>query len=308
VYKRQAFSFAGISLLIFWSLPLDSLDFVELPDFNAGPEMFVLSGVMMVAGAVWALVYNSDILLGLVTRLLSPFGSLLPVVRIAIAYPMSSKFRTGLTIAMFALVIFMLAFMSVFVNMINEAIDKETASDALDHHIRISVLRAKPIPDLETAIAAAPELRAEDFVNIERGGADFFPDGSGNDFDIYRIKLADGADDGEIARTLESVFVEHALVTEVLEEEIQAARSMMNSIFNLMQAFMGLGLIVGSASIGIVSTRAVATSPGSGFSFSIPWDTLGIVAVIAYAVSMLTTWLPSWQAAHIYPAEALRYE
>ena len=126
---------------------------------------------------------------------------------------------------------------------------------------------------------------------------------------------------------------------------------------------VGLGLVVGSASIGIVSTRAVverrqqigvlraigyrpwmiqwsflleasfiallgitlgislaliqaynffngalAAEPGSEFSFSIPWVTLGIIAAISYAVSMLTTYLPSWQAAHIYPAEALRYE
>jgi lipoprotein-releasing system permease protein len=44
------------------------------------------------------------------------------------------------------------------------------------------------------------------------------------------------------------------------------------------------------------------------FTFSIPWATLGIVAAIAYGTSLLTTLLPSWQAARIYPAEALRYE
>ncbi len=361
VRDRIAFSFAGLSLLIFWSLPLDAFEFANLPDLNGGPEMFVLSGVMMVAGAVWTLVYNSDLLLGLVTRLLSPFGSLLPVVRTAIAYPMSSKFRTGLTIAMFALVIFMLAFMSVFVNMVNEAIDDETVSGDLSHQIRAYVLKTSSVSNLRSAIAAAPELDSADFFSVERRGTRSFR--GGNRFDFYQIELAEGVDVSQTARALESAFVEQALVTEVLAEEIETGRSMMNAMFNLMQAFMGLGLIVGSASIGIVSTRAVverrqqigvlraigykpwmiqwsflleasfvallgilvgiglglilaynfyhgelAMAEGSGFSFSIPWGTLGVVAVIAYVVSMLTTYLPSWQAARIYPAEALRYE
>jgi putative ABC transport system permease protein len=360
---RLAFSFAGISLLVYWSLPFDALDSLGVSDFSAGPEMFALSGVMMVAGAVWTIIYNSDLLLGLVTRLLSPFSSLLPVVRTAIAYPMSSKFRTGLTIAMFALVIFMLVFMSVFVNMLNEAIEEEDFAGAADRDIRAYVVQANPIPDLKAAIAAAPELNGADYVKIERRGTQSFSGVGGNSFAVYEIKLADGVDARETARALESAFVAHGLVTEVLAEEIQAAKSMINTMFGLMQAFMGLGLIVGSASVGIVSTRAVverrqqigvlraigykpwmiqwsflleasfvallgiligiglglilaynffngelASAPGSEFSFSIPWATLGIVVAIAYAVSMLTTYLPSWQAGRIYPAEALRYE
>jgi putative ABC transport system permease protein len=363
IRDRIAFSFAGISLLVFWSLPFDALDFLDLPDFSAGPEMFALSGVMMVAGAVWTIVYNSDLLLGLVNRLLSPFGKLLPVVRTAIAYPMHSKFRTGLTIAMFALVIFMLVFMSVFVNMLNEVIDEEGFEGMSDYDIKVNIVQANPIPDLKAAIAAAPELNAADYVKIERSGTRRFPMGGGNSFNVYDIKLADGVNARETARALESTFVDHALVTEVLQDEIQAARSLMNTMFGLMQAFMGLGLVVGSASIGIVSTRSVverrqqigvlraigyrpwmiqwsflleasfvallgiligiglglilaynfyngelAAAPGSEFSFSIPWTSLGILAAISYAVSMLTTYLPSWQAARIYPAEALRYE
>jgi putative ABC transport system permease protein len=363
VRDRLAFSLAGISLLVYWSLPFDALDAWGVSDFSAGPEMFVLSGVMMIAGAVWTLVYNSDLLLALVTRLLSPFGKLLPVVRTAIAYPMYSKFRTGLTIAMFALVIFMLVFMSVFVNMINEAIDEQGFTIPADYDIEAYVVQSNPVPNLQTAIANATDLNAADFVEIERDGIRTFPEGGDNRFNLYYIKLAEGVDARETARALESTFIAHGLVTEVRDEEIQAGKSMMNAMFKLMQAFMGLGLIVGSASIGIVSTRAVverrqqigvlraigykpwmiqwsflleasfvallgilvgiglglilaynffngelASAPGSDFSFSIPWTTLGVLAAISYAVSLLTTYLPSWQAARIYPAEALRYE
>jgi putative ABC transport system permease protein len=359
---RIAFSFAGITLLIFWSLPFDALDSLGLSDYSAGPEMFVLVGVMMVAGAVWTIIYNSDLLLGLVTRLLSPFSSLLPVVRTAIAYPMNNKFRTGLTIAMFALVIFMLVFMSVFVTMINEAFEEdEEFADAREFDLEVSIVASNPIPNLRAAIEAAPELDIKEFAKIERKGTRQTNDGVRNE--LYGIALADGVDAPKVAEGLESAFVEHGVVTQVYAEEIEAGKSMMNTIFRLMQAFMGLGLVVGSASIGIASTRAVVerrqqigvlraigyrpwmiqwsflleasfvallgiivgiglglilaynffngavqSEPGTEFSFSIPWATLGIVAAISYAVSMLTTYLPSWQAARIYPAEALRYE
>ena len=351
IRDRVAFSFAGISLLIFWSLPFDALDFLDLPKFNAGPEMFVLTGIMAVAGAVWTIVYNSDLLLGLVTRLLSPFGRLLPVVRTAIAYPMHKKFRTGLTIAMFSLVIFMLVFMSVFVNIINQAIEVGDLPETRDYDIRANVSEEKRISNLKGAIAQSPELNADDYVGFKSYGRS------------YLIKLAEGVDVKEAALALESAFLDHGMETFVIEEQLKEAQSMITSIMGLFQAFMGLGLVVGSASIGIVSTRAVverrqqigvlraigyqpwmiqwsflleasfvallgiligiglgvnlaynfyeselAATPGQVFSFAIPWTSLGVITVIAYAMSLLTTFLPSWQAARIYPAEALRYE
>ena len=73
----------------------------------------------------------------------------------------------------------------------------------------------------------------------------------------YRIKAAEGADPGELVRGLESAFqsngMEAAVLSEVIEESMAANRS-----FNyLLTGFMGLGLMVGVASLGVVSLRAV---------------------------------------------------
>ena len=67
---------------------------------------------------------------------------------------------------------------------------------------------------------------------------------------------------------------------------------------------IGLGLILAYN----FHNDELAMGEALGFSFTIPWTGLGIIVAIAYGMSMLTTYLPSWQAAHIYPAEALRYE
>ncbi len=496
---RIGFSWAGVGLLIYWSLPLDALDFMDLPNFKTGPEMFVLSGIMMVAGAVWTIIYNSDVLLGLVTRLLSPFSSLLPVVRTAIAYPMSNKFRTGLTLAMFALIVFTLVFMSIFVYIFNQTFEAENIEELTEgYDIQAEVSQVNPIPDLAAAIdqAQGPKLDPADvesvsgfatrYVEVRQkesgrdwanytlrivdrgylestapnfvllaegydspeavwqalretpglavvdsfvvpsrrtpgfvvGGPRFRLRGvyqedermppipvsvrepeTGREFEVtivgvvetgplfyaglfisqptlvaatgqsappsrYFVKLADGVDAPETAQALESIFLQHGLEAEPIAEQIQAQRGMSDSMVGLIQAFMGLGLVVGIAALGVISSRAVVerrhqigmlravgyrrwmiqwsfllessfvalvgifiglalglilaynfynsevtqAGPSIELSFAIPWVRLTSIVLIAYGASLLTTFLPAWQAARIYPAEALRYE
>jgi len=246
---RIAFSLIGIGLLVFWMLPLDTLRFLHPPvrKGNTGPEMFVLAGVMMIAGAVWTIIYNSEVLLGLLTLLLRPFHKLLPVVRTAIAYPMQFKVRTGLTIAMFALVILMLAFMSVLVGVVDQVLDPESASMTANMpDLFVFSHPFKPIPSLWAAIRAAPEINPADFLRVESSGGG-----------LYQIYLAEGVDAPAVARALESTFVDYGLTTSVPQGDLEAGSSLARSSLALLEAFMSLGLIVGSASIGIISARAV---------------------------------------------------
>jgi putative ABC transport system permease protein len=56
---------------------------------------------------------NTKILIFILNLILSRFSGLKAVTKIAISYPMASKFRTGLTVAMFALIIFTLMIFSI---------------------------------------------------------------------------------------------------------------------------------------------------------------------------------------------------
>ena len=71
-------------------------------DFSA----WVVSGLMLVAGATWLIVYNADLLLGATMRVAGRIRSLAPVLKMAMAYPLRVRFRTGVTLAMFTLVVF----------------------------------------------------------------------------------------------------------------------------------------------------------------------------------------------------------
>ena len=388
---RLAYTFIGVLMLAFWVLPFDSLRKVA-GDLEGGVEMFFISGIAMVAAAVWTVMYNADLLLRLLTFISQPVGRLRPMLVTSVAYPMSAKFRTGLTLAMFALVIFTLIVMSILTKAFTTAVgDVESVAAGWD--LQATVNFNTPIQDLRRAIREHPDLEESNFlavggytgfdVGVRQLGAenqrwrdyevraaddDFLgategklklvaegygdtdhevwqalrentrlaivdslvvPSRSGFDDDpvefqmegifyeddvmdpievevreprtgvvipltvigvmdrltdafgtidvgmfvsrkemdkispfpipvtTYRLKLSDGVDPAQVARNLEAAFQRNGMETEVLKElvEEQAAA---NRAFNyLFTGFMGLGLLVGIAALGVVSLRAV---------------------------------------------------
>ena len=398
--KRVSMTFIGGAMLAFWGLPFDALEGIT-GELSGGPEMFLLSGVSMVAAAVWVVMHNADVLVWLVSIATRRFGNLRPVVKMAIAYPMAARFRTGLTLAMFSLVIFTLMIFAILNNLGN-VIEEEPDLVSGGFDIRTVIEPELPIDDPADVIAASDgQLSVSDFtlitaqarlrvearqdgvddlgfkrarirasdeawlknnrfelthydpeygstseeiwarvaanptlavVNgnmIETGGfggdddfggsslgikgvvasepgefegvditirppigqggvgrsvsrkvigvldqfADLYDFGSADiymnpavleelsdkpvPFVDYKFRLADPSRTAEITRLLETVFIEHGMLAKATVEEI-AENQAQNDAFNqLFQGFMGLGLLVGVASLGVVSYRAV---------------------------------------------------
>jgi putative ABC transport system permease protein len=163
-----------------------------------------------------------------------------------------------------------------------------------------------------------------------------------------------------VTKDLEKAFAENGLQAVAVEEEIRDGSASQGLFNNLLMGFMGLGLLVGIAALGVIAARSVverrqqigmlralgfqrgqvrlafliessfiallgiglgvalgaALSVGivdsfaeqfAGVQYTVPWTTLGVVVGLAYAASLLTTFLPARQASKVYPAEALRY-
>ena len=164
VQDRIAFTFIGIGMLIFWLLPTDTLEGIT-GELNSDIEMFFVSGISVVAAAVWTVMYNADLLLRASSFIGGRIGKLRPVLVPAVAYPMNAKFRTGLTLAMFALVIFTLIIMSILTEAFGATVaDVETVTGGWD--IEGTVNFNTPIQDIHQAIDEEPELRIEDFEAI----------------------------------------------------------------------------------------------------------------------------------------------
>ena len=391
VRDRAVFSFIGVGMLAFWLAPFDPLtDLYD--DLNAGIEMFFISGIATVAAAVWTVMYNADLLLRAMTAVAGRAGRLRPVLVTAVAYPMSAKFRTGLTLAMFALVIFTLIVISILTEAFSTAVtdvDAVTAGWDIEGTVNVNT----PIQDVHQAIDEHPSLRLEDFqaiggyttipVEVRQPGAenqrwrryavraaddafleategrlkliaggygetdaelwqalrddptlavvdslvvpsrsgfgnsdvpfemegvfyedetmspidlevreprtgqmvpvtvvgvlDRLTDGFGNfglgmfvsrrhldeavPFSIptttYRFKIAEGVDAPRAARSIEAAFQENGMETEVLAELLEESAAANRAFNYLFTAYMGLGLLVGIAALGVVSLRAV---------------------------------------------------
>ncbi|HYI14262.1 MAG TPA: FtsX-like permease family protein [Thermomicrobiales bacterium] len=111
VPSRPVFTGVGLWILTFWLMP-DSLFESIFGTYDIGIESFFTGGIFLVLGATTLIVQNNDILLKGVSLAGNLLRGKLPAIRTAVAYPGAAIGRTGLTIAMFSLIIFSLVMMA----------------------------------------------------------------------------------------------------------------------------------------------------------------------------------------------------
>ena len=386
---RVAFTCTGVLLLTFWALPLDTFQSIT-GELKGNFDVMFVAGIAMVMAAVWVVMYNAELLVKVLSFLSSRVGKLRPVLVTAVAYPMSAKFRTGLTLAMFALVIFTLVVMSVITEGFTASITDDLDTVVGEWDIEATLNFNTPIENMRRAIEAEPKLRAQDFeaiggltkveVGVRQVDADeqrwrhyalrladdeyldaarfrfkLIADGYGNtpqdvwqalkadptltvvegialsseqesdwralrfedlnyddetmtplDVEVreprtgmvvpftvigvldrvhesfeefngmlvsktalddaipfpipvttYQFRVTDGADTEQISKDLEASFLENGMEVEVLEDLWNEGIAAFRAFINIFIGFMGLGLVVGVAALGVVSTRAV---------------------------------------------------
>lgn len=150
--SRPIYSAIGLYLVVFWLLPDNQFEKI-FGNFDGGVEMFFLSGIFMVIGATILIVQNTDLLLKVVSAMGGIFKSKLPAIRTAVAYPGASRGRTGLTIAMFSLIIFSLVMIA---TMNQNYVNLFLGDDAnAGWQVQASATSANPITDFTGTLQAA---------------------------------------------------------------------------------------------------------------------------------------------------------
>jgi putative ABC transport system permease protein len=135
----------GGLVLISNSLPFDFFN-RWLPDLSEpGPWFWPVGGAISTAAAVWLLMSNTPILIAILNLMLARFSGLKAVTKTAISYPMAAKFRTGLTVAMFALIIFTLMIFSVL-NGIQDVTTEQPHRVTGGYDIKATITPDLPIP------------------------------------------------------------------------------------------------------------------------------------------------------------------
>jgi len=159
VSPRVARTAAGLGLVVWFELPIGRW---LLGTLSVNFSIFILGGLMIVVGASWALMYNADLLLGAVGATFGRIKPLAPVLRMSMAYPLRNRFRTGVTLAMFTLVVFTLVVgATTTTSFVNGMDDMRTYGGGFD--VRATVAPASPIADMRAALRHARGIDPADF-------------------------------------------------------------------------------------------------------------------------------------------------
>ena len=186
IASRICYTVAGVLILVMWALPQRYTDFIT-EELNANVEMFIFAGFFMVASSVWIIMYNSDVIVRGLQATLGRFTAVRPIMKPAVAYAVANRFRTGLTVSMFALVIFVLMSFSILNQSFSGLLQTpENVTGGFD--VRANIDDDLPIEDIDADIDTSPDLELGDFELIV-GQSD--------------IELAGRQVDGEEARFLE---------------------------------------------------------------------------------------------------------
>ena len=166
VAQRWVLTGTGLWLLAYWLLPLSVLDPIK-EDWNQDFSIFFVASALIVTGAVLVTMNNANLVVALMTGTLGRIRRLTPIVKSAVSYPMRFGVRTGLSIAMFAVVVFSVTVLLVIIWGFNKLLeDQERLAGGYDV-IAFSQSDLNPVTDLAAAVEANPDLAFVSRVNGE---------------------------------------------------------------------------------------------------------------------------------------------
>ncbi len=208
---RPAFAIASTLTVWYWLLPLPfSLLFEDGKGWNdplggltglvglapkeivGNIEMFFVSGVAITAASTLFVIFNAERLLGAMGLLQRVLGSITPAVRTAISYPLAAKLRTGLTLAMFTLVVFSLVVMATLNHNFTQLFLGDNARGGFD--VQVTANPNNPIGDLRTTLAESGydvEGNVSAVGHLLTGGVQMKPANEDDEFYTYRLSGLD---------------------------------------------------------------------------------------------------------------------
>ena len=144
---RLAFSIVGLLVLFLWVLPSD-----WFPNYSVDVEMFIASGLFLVFSSLMLIMFNSELIVKGIIFLFSKFKTGRAVLKTAFRYSLHSKFRTGMMIAIFALVIFTITTMSMIVGILGANIENQVEKASGGYDIIGICNENSPVTDIREEI------------------------------------------------------------------------------------------------------------------------------------------------------------
>ena len=168
ISEERAFTFAGFVVFLIWAIPVDMFEILFGRELEGGIENFIFTGVFLVSSSLLIIMYNSDLILRTLLRscALCKAGSMAPVFKTAISYPLNNRFRTGLTIAIFALIVFTVITSSMLSALLQSNVDRQVEEESGGFDLLVYTNPNTPITDFQTRISENENLTVEDYPTI----------------------------------------------------------------------------------------------------------------------------------------------
>jgi putative ABC transport system permease protein len=181
--NRYAFTITGLALLVFWGVPSFSFNNSIVQNYSFGPEILVVGGMFMVAGAILLALYNTDVILRILRVFYQGRKRLTVIFKIALSYPGEKRFRTGATVAMFSLVILSVVTISFITaeqsNALNKAVTQDSGGYDIVAQTGVNVTNLAPFvnsdPSLQGKVAAVTSFNSTEIYSVRdlTSGIDF---------------------------------------------------------------------------------------------------------------------------------------
>jgi len=198
VSERVAYTTCGLAIAVTMLLPWSVWESVfgqTSMDFTT----WIVAGLMTVIGTVWVIVYNADLVLRGLSLVVSRFGKVAPVARMAITYPLRARFRTGATLAMFTLVVFTLVTGTTSSGSFQQAFGNIDEFGG-GFQVRAGTSATAPITNMEAALQQARGVDPRDFLGV----------GSQSVLSVKARQLRSAQPaESYVARGLDQDFLEH---------------------------------------------------------------------------------------------------
>ncbi|MFN8468830.1 MAG: FtsX-like permease family protein [Caldilineaceae bacterium] len=190
------YSLLGLGLLAIWVPPWYAWAPQLWPgmftwDPTQAPTVFTIGGPLIIIGVILLVMFNARFLSSVIAALLGFIPSLRPVLKTAIAYPLSTRFRTGMTMVLFAMIMATVVVMAVILNTTQSLIRLDPRQTAgFDLRVSPTLLSFfSPIDNFAQAVANSDEaLRSQvaavgaitnQFVQAREAGAGAGYEGTG---------------------------------------------------------------------------------------------------------------------------------
>ena len=158
VAQRIVLSGTGLILLAIWLMP-PAVYLQIKEDWNQDFTGFFVAGALSVTGAVLVTVNNSGPILAVILSTVGRVRRLTPILKSAVAYPLRFGFRTGLSVAMFAVVIFSVTVMSTLIEGFNALFDDQQRLAGGYDVIGFTHGDLNPVVDLRSTVDESADLQ-----------------------------------------------------------------------------------------------------------------------------------------------------